>query len=155
MKKRKVRIQISRILFLMYIIVMVHFLFLSDDRYVLDSYMYNLRPFQEINRFIRYRHQIGLYSALLNLMGNIIAFMPFGMLVQRMTKKKLNIFIIFILCFGFTFTIEVIQLITKLGRFDIDDIILNTLGGLLGYMLYRVDIFIRKRKGRKNAIKSK
>lgn len=38
----------------------------------------------------------------------------------------------------FTLTIEVIQYITKLGVFDVDDIIMNTLGGIIGYCIYYV-----------------
>ena len=42
------------------------------------AYHYNLVPLKEIMRFIRYRKVLGTYAVVLNLVGNIIAFMPFG-----------------------------------------------------------------------------
>lgn len=47
-------------------------------------------------------------------------------------------------------TIEVIQLLTKVGCFDVDDMILNTLGAALGYGIYAVcDRIRRKINGKK------
>lgn len=38
----------------------------------------NLVPFKEIKRFIIYYRQIGINAVILNLAGNVVAFMPFG-----------------------------------------------------------------------------
>lgn len=46
------------------------------------AYHYNLVPLKEIMRFIRYRKVLGTYAVVLNLVGNIIAFMPFGTFCQ-------------------------------------------------------------------------
>ncbi len=47
--------------------------------------------------------------------------------------------------FSISLTIEVIQLITKVGCFDVDDMILNTLGAALGYGIYAVCDKIRRK----------
>ena len=47
--------------------------------------------------------------------------------------------------FEFSLLVETIQLVFKVGSFDVDDILLNTLGGMLGFLGYRVYVFVRKR----------
>ena len=41
--------------------------------------------------------------------------------------------------------VEVMQLITRVGSFDVDDIFLNTLGGVLGYIIFVICNAIRRR----------
>ena len=51
--------------------------------------------------------------------------------------------------FGLSLAIELIQLVSKVGSFDVDDLMLNTLGGVLGYLtfvLQKMCQFHRKRK---------
>lgn len=144
--KKKKEIHISRLLFCIYIVVMSYFLFLSDDRSMLSTYKYNLEPFKEIKRFITYRHQIGIVSFVINIIGNVVAFMPFGFLLPSMRSEKTGFFKTFAYSLLFTFLIETTQLVTMLGRFDIDDIIMNTLGGILGYFVYVVFSFVKSHK---------
>jgi len=40
--------------------------------------------------------------------------------------------------FELSLLVELIQLVTKVGSFDVDDIILNTIGGAIGYIVYKV-----------------
>ena len=50
------------------------------------------------------------------------------------------------LTFLLSLGIEIIQLITRVGVFDVDDIILNTVGGMLGYFIYRVVRVVNRRR---------
>lgn len=102
------------------------------------KYQYNLTPFKEIMRFICYRHVVGFQAFFINVFGNIIAFMPMGFFLSEVTGKKLNGIQILLLCFLFSLSVETVQLLTKLGCFDVDDMILNTLGGFLGYLVNRI-----------------
>ena len=77
-------------------------------------------------------------SVFLNLYGNIIAFIPFGMLLRWARNKNTTFVQALLYSLGFTLVIETVQYITKLGVFDIDDIIMNTLGGVIGYCIYYV-----------------
>ena len=52
-------------------------------------------------------------------------------------------FLICISGFLLSLTVEVIQLVTKVGCFDVDDMILNTLGAAFGYVLFRICNHIR------------
>ena len=131
---------ICSVLFVLYIVCIVYFLILSDmfggSGY--EERRYNLQPLQEIERFIIYRDQMSGWSVFLNLYGNIIAFVPFGMLLRWARNKKTTFWQAVLFSFLFTLAIEVSQYITKLGVFDIDDIIMNTLGGIIGYCIYYV-----------------
>lgn len=136
-----------------YIVAMTYFLFWGDDRDVMIDYRYNLEPFKEIMRFYKFRNIVGIYSFILNIAGNILAFMPFGFLIPIVVDGKSGFFKTSALSFLFTLCIEITQLVTKLGVFDVDDIILNTCGGVAGYIFYTVYRAIRKEKG--NAFKKK
>lgn len=127
-------------LFVLYIICIVYFLIFSDmfGRGEYTERRYNLHPLQEIQRFITYGDQMSHMSVFLNLYGNIIAFIPFGMLLRWARNKNTTLLQAFLYSLVFTFTIETAQYITKLGVFDVDDIIMNTLGGVIGYGIYYV-----------------
>ena len=104
-----------------------------------------------IRRFIVYRRTLGWFAVLSNLLGNVLAFVPFGMILPMLTPKCRNFFHIVLLGFDFSLFVETIQLISKVGSFDVDDLILNTLGGALGYLAYRLirRYFRRKHDDRK------
>ena len=127
------------LLFYLYIILLFYFLFFSehygrDD--VSKVYRYNLEFLKEIKRFIRYRETLGFESFVVNILGNILAFAPFGFLLPLLEKKYRNFFYITFLSILFSLSIEVVQLVLKVGIFDVDDILLNTIGGIAGYLFY-------------------
>lgn len=127
--------------FIIYVIALSYFLFFAealDRNAVHDQYAYNLILFKEIKRFIKYRSYLGWKAVVLNLGGNIVAFMPFGFFLPKLTKAFENWIIIICFTFCFSLAIETVQLIYRVGIFDIDDIFLNTLGGILGYLCHRV-----------------
>ena len=72
-----------------------------------------------------------------NFLGNIALFVPFGVLLPLITGKKKWFYIVGVgTCLSLL--IEITQLITARGCFDPDDIILNTLGTVIGCGLYQV-----------------
>lgn len=81
----------------------------------------------------------------------MLAFVPFGMILPMLTPKCRNFFHIVLLGVDFSLFVETIQLISKVGSFDVDDLILNTLGAALGYLVYRLirRYFRRKHDDRK------
>jgi glycopeptide antibiotics resistance protein len=136
------------LLFYLYIILLSYFLFFSE-RYgrscVVEGYRYNLQLFKEIERFIEYREQLGLESFVVNILGNILAFAPFGYLLPLIHKRYRGFFKILFLSLLFSLTVEAIQLYLKVGIFDVDDLVLNTAGGLLGYLIFTIShAFYRK-----------
>jgi glycopeptide antibiotics resistance protein len=75
---------------------------------------------------------------LLNLLGNIILFMPFGFLTDALSGTPANKFSVIIAAFFFSLSIELLQLIFRIGVYDADDILLNTLGAYVGLCAYRL-----------------
>ncbi|MBD9085075.1 VanZ family protein [bacterium] len=91
----------------------------------------NFIPFKEV-----FRYQLFSERFFRNVVGNLIMFMPYGFFVSYFLKldQKRQIFLMSLLV---SVTIEVTQLI--IGRvFDVDDIMLNVCGGMLGYFVYRL-----------------
>ncbi|QCR33468.1 VanZ family protein [Lysinibacillus sp. SGAir0095] len=100
-----------------------------------DNLMYqlqrgNLIPFKTM--FINI--QSLSWHDLSNLLGNIGLFAPFGMFLILLSKNKgMSIIGVLALSFSLSLYLECLQIIFSLGIFDVDDLILNTSGGLLGY----------------------
>ncbi len=105
------------------------------------SYSNNFIPFKEIMRY-----EINTPLFIRNIIGNIALFIPFSYIVTDVINvicKKTNFFISTIYVLLTSLSIEVIQYF--IGRsFDIDDIMLNFVGGILGYIIYKL-IHIRKK----------
>lgn len=146
LKKTEKRVRFwGRILFVLYLALALYFMFFSEtlDRTMIsDEYRYNLKLFAEIERFWDMRNDpsYGWGVTLVNLLGNVICFMPFGFLLPTISKSKIikNVISVMILAMLFSLLIETAQLITKVGAFDVDDIFLNTVGGFLGYIVLKL-----------------
>lgn len=143
-KKKAVRI----ILFCLYLIALSYLLFFAESfgRGAADDYRYNFVPFTEIRRYIVHWETIGIFGVAVNLLGNIVAFMPFGYFMSGLTENRLKTISVVLFSMEFSILVEVIQLVTKLGSCDVDDVILNTLGGWLGCMAYKCILKIRKKQ---------
>lgn len=76
--------------------------------------------------------------ALRNLGGNIILFVPFGLLLPWISHVFKSWKYILLAGFSLSLLFEVTQLVLRTGTFDVDDFILNTFGALFGYLLFRV-----------------
>lgn len=139
-------ITIGWILFYIYILLLSYFLFFSE-RYGrgLQTQECNLKLFKEIKRFIKYREQIGWEGFIVNICGNVLAFMPFGFLLPLLNRAYRKFYIIAVLSILFSLIVETVQLLLKVGVFDVDDILMNSLGGILGYIVFMVIHAIHRR----------
>lgn len=136
------------LLFAAYLAFLCYFLFFAESMgrcFSERTYHYNLMPFKEICRFWVHRQTLGFWSVALNLVGNVVAFIPFGMFLPWLYERCRRFSITVLFCFEFSLFVEITQLVFKVGSFDVDDILLNTLGGILGFCGYRVYVFVRKR----------
>ncbi len=139
---RKVRI-FGRVFFVLYMILALYFMFFSetlDRTRVSEEYRYNLTLFKEINRFWNMRYTYGWHITIVNLLGNVVCFMPFGFLLPTVSRKKIfkNFLSVTLMAMLFSLGIETAQLLTKVGAFDVDDIFLNTVGGFVGYVFMKL-----------------
>lgn len=89
----------------------------------------NIVPFTEI-----FRYEIGSKLFIFNVIGNIVIFIPFGYFVSSYVKASKVSHILFISLIT-SLTVELVQL--QIGRsFDIDDILLNVVGSIIGFLLF-------------------
>lgn len=94
----------------------------------------NMIPFRTIGSYLKL---LGESFSLFNVIGNILPFIPLGVLVS-FKVERFKMIKCFFLSAGISFIIELIQYIYYLGYADIDDIILNTIGCIGGYFLYSI-----------------
>lgn len=148
MPEKKHRL-VTGILFLVYFVVLFYFLFFSEEMgrtYSERAYHYNLVPFKEIGRFIKYWRVLGMKAVLLNIVGNVAAFVPFGIFLPIYSARSRKLWRTTYYSFELSLLVELLQLITKVGSFDVDDLLLNTLGGLIGFLIYQLMVCVRKGK---------
>ena len=139
------------VLFVGYLWLLFYLLFFSETYGRTDAvheYRYNLELFKEIKRFWYNWETVGLKSVIINLGGNIVAFAPFGFLLPMICRRGKRVFCCTMMTALFSLAVETVQLITMVGAFDVDDIFLNTIGGLLGYIGYEILFGIRERRTR-------
>jgi glycopeptide antibiotics resistance protein len=141
--------------FLVYLACLVYFLLFANwYNHAPGSHVFynmNLKPFREIRRFMNARDTGALSSTsiFLNLSGNVIGFIPFGFLLPVISGKLRHFWLAVLLGALFSASIEILQLLTRSGSFDVDDIILNTAGTALGYILFLIcDRIFRKAEQR-------
>ena len=93
----------------------------------------NLVPFRTIGSFVRSLLRGWAAHAASNLFGNVLMFVPLGFGLPFLSKRAKTFFGCVFLSFLIIFTAETIQLFTLLGFFDVDDLILNLVGVVIGY----------------------
>lgn len=138
------------VLFIVYLIALTYLMFFSESMGRTGNsqghYAYNLQLFKEIKRFYIYRERIGIKAVMLNLGGNVIGFMPFGFILPIVSRRGRRWYNTWILGFLLSLCIETTQLVFKVGSFDVDDLLLNTVGGILGFLVYKIVQTIRIRR---------
>jgi len=75
--------------------------------------------------------------AIRNLEGNIIPFIPLGFFIPLLYNRPLTWKYILAVAFLLSIALEGMQVLLRVGVFDIDDIILNVLSAIVGYGAYR------------------
>lgn len=147
MAKRKTgAAPLTRFLFLVYCGVMLWLLFGRENHWTevvpyreLLTQNANFTPLLTIRNYV----YVVLHSqdtalvrhCIINLVGNVILFIPAGWLFPRIFPRLRRFFPFLFTCLGIMLTVELLQLVTLLGSFDIDDIILNLGSMILGYLL--------------------
>lgn len=121
--------EILMLFFMIYILCLFQIVTFEDSSLLEYDGHFNLIPFREIMRY-----SFGSRLFFKNVIGNLVLFMPYGFFASYLTKMD-NKFYAFSLITFASITIETTQL--AIGRiFDIDDIILNIIGGMIGYGIY-------------------
>lgn len=144
---------ISRIILVIYLILLIRLIILKYPIPVLRGIMdewelsnakagvatANLTLFKTIRMYIRYYGRLNGFD---NLFGNVIVFMPLGLLIPVSFPGIDRFWMILLHSFWLSLCIELFQLVSHFGAFDVDDILLNTLGGLLGFFTFLMIRFV-------------
>lgn len=136
-----------RILFILYLLILMRVIIFKYPfdvmQQIVDSWRKdvfweglsgaNFKLFRTIKLYVRHWDNKGINS-FGNLIGNIIAFIPLGYMLPRLHKIFENMFLCMATALLFILGIELFQLFSAFGIFDVDDILLNGLGTLIGYL---------------------
>ena len=118
--------ELFKLCFMIYILCLFYVVTFQDVSWS----SHNFVPFKEI---LRYDFGTGIFYK--NIFGNMLLFLPYGIFIAKYVKTE-KISVVLILSFITSLSIEVVQFL--IGRvFDIDDILLNIVGCLIGFLLYR------------------
>lgn len=135
----------ARLAFTCYGIVLCFNLFLNGPYRVIGrSRSFNLVPFKTIDEMIS-NYGFTPDVVIVNLVGNVMAFAPLGFFMPIIFRKVENIRTVLFIGAGASLCAEFIQFTLKLGALDIDDIILNSIGTILGFAAYRVAVSLLQR----------
>ncbi|MDD3339539.1 MAG: VanZ family protein [Lachnospiraceae bacterium] len=150
--KKYIRVA-GRVLFVLYILLLAYFLFFAEwygrGMRVEGEYHYNLHLFREISRYWKYQERLGFMAVFLNLAGNVIGFIPLGFILPVIHHRYKHIWLVTLLGFTFSLFVETIQLFVRVGSFDVDDMLLNTLGTVIGYICFLICDRIRRSYGKR------
>ena len=129
-----------------YVAAVIYLAFISREP--MPIHHYSINPFGAARRGLEFGG--GLISGLLHgtvkitnwaelkhIILNILLFIPFGYLLPSLFSR-LRWWQVILLGLAFSLCIELLQLITKLGYADVDDLINNTLGAAIGFLCYKL-----------------
>ncbi|WP_026907595.1 VanZ family protein [Paucisalibacillus globulus] len=143
---KKVSKVVFRISFLLYLIALVFLLFIDSRAYYWQDISFlnyikessNVVPFKTISTYIKalFDQSMNLDIPIKNLGGNLVMFLPMGIYLPYFIKRLSKIRLFLASMVTVLFMVEIIQLITRKGSFDIDDFILNMLGALIGFTIW-------------------
>ena len=145
------RQKLGWVLFILYLCLLAYFMFFSESFGRTDTdrgYAYNLVPFKEISRYFRYYEVLGFSLFLINIVGNVAAFAPFGFFLPIISRRSRKWYNTVMFGFVFSFILETLQLVFMVGSFDVDDMLLNTLGAALGFLSFQAVQKVRIRRRR-------
>jgi len=130
------------ILFGVYVALMVYFMFFGFGRpqrlVGVQEFRYSLE-FTRIPLWLPNHFSIDTMKRWIFALGNLLAFIPFGILVPMVFEKQIKSYFQFIVLFVFfILCLEILQMVTYLGSFDLADIVINTMGATIGFCSYRV-----------------
>ena len=131
----------------MFLYALILFFLLFKKKSVGSFRTINLIPFRTIIDYLFNEDVIVRSFAFSNIMGNIAIFIPLGIYIPLLINKK-SIFTNSAIVALISLCVEIVQYILAIGTADVDDIILNTIGGLLGILIFKLVYLVFKDKSK-------
>ncbi len=126
------------LLFIGYTSCLVYWMFLGFGRnmHTTGQLAYNVVPFRTIRMYVLHVDSFSTRSWIINLFGNIGVFMPYGFLLPYLFRSAKR-YGTFLLYFGCPLVgLELMQMLLRVGSFDVDDVILNVLGASISFVFF-------------------
>ncbi|MEI5906421.1 VanZ family protein [Bacillus spongiae] len=98
----------------------------------------NIIPFKNIINYIVNNDRFNIDIILNNTLGNILIFIPLGLFLPILFRRYGSFSKVTAFSIMTSFSIEALQFSTQIGQFDIDDVILNSIGGIIGFLLVKL-----------------
>ncbi len=116
--------------------------YFNMDAWILNA---NVIPFHSLYEYISRWDHYNVDIILTNTFGNILLYIPLGFFLPLLIMKSAGMLKVVKQAATLIFLVNLAQYVLHLGRFDVDDVILGTVGALIGYLIYRP--FMRLSKG--------
>lgn len=136
-----------RLLFGAYCLIMLWLLFAREEAPVGIPYVQQLRtrfnpvPFRTLGLQLRLLTDVDrpwlIRHSIVNLVGNTLLFIPLGFFLPKLHERLSSFPRVLLSTAAIITAVEVTQMLTLLGRCDVDDLILNVLGAAIGYGIYK------------------
>jgi glycopeptide antibiotics resistance protein len=101
-------------------------------------FRYNLEPLRTVRLYFDMSNRISYSGRLVNLLGNIAVFVPFGILLPLVKTGFHSLLRLTFISVPCILILELMQMLLRVGSFDIDDLLLNLAGVWAGYALLRL-----------------
>ena len=134
-----------RLVFILYIIGVLSLTFIVRETMILrtpDNRGVVSEPFRKIDAML---HQPNHFFWFMQIFLNILLFVPFGFLLPMISERFRSLWLTIVTGFVFSAGIETMQYITGRGLTEVDDVVNNTIGALVGYILYVGVMWLYKR----------
>ncbi|AZA62487.1 VanZ family protein [Chryseobacterium indoltheticum] len=124
-----------KFIILPYTIFLLYLMFFGMGRFQNEDHIVRIKPIISTVWFIQ--ETISWFDIIKIVLGNVVMFIPFGFLgwVFLKLNNLKNLIITFV---SAIVIVEALQYFSRLGVFDVDDVILNTFGVFLGWQMKRI-----------------
>ncbi len=123
-----------KIIIIPYTLFLLYLMFLGMGRFRYEDHLITVEPVFSTIKFIRgtsdWKNMVTI------VWGNVVMFIPFGFLGWFFPRLQQVTPLIFTFISAIVI-VEALQYFTRMGIFEVDDIILNTFGAYAGWLLYR------------------
>jgi glycopeptide antibiotics resistance protein len=128
-------------LLFVYSAAVIYWMFLGFGRTVRTEgpLKYNLELLRTVKLYFNLDNGVSVTGRLINLVGNVAVFIPFGVLFPLLLRKFRSLFILTLWAVPSILLLEIFQMLLRVGSFDVDDLLLNLIGVWLGYLLLRMN----------------
>lgn len=114
------------------VFIIVYILFLISITFFKAKLYHHSYIINPINSFMEIKHnQLG---GIINIFGNLLMYVPIGIYIKEKLNPRNKIAIYYFIIY--IISVEITQALTKTGTFDTNDIIMNTLGFIIGISIY-------------------